>query len=128
MLRVVLCMALCLGCVTTSSTPKANPRNEPHPLDYVVVERVMHLKDSGVTLTVNSTQLTRSGQWFEVTWDGVPEPSFNDWIGLYVPASADVTSISPAKYKMASSVASHLSEGRGVMLCAPRWTTCTDNL
>lgn len=42
-------------------------------------------------------------------------PRFDDWIALYVPAHADPSQTSPAKYKLCALDADHIFHGRGKM-------------
>lgn len=45
----------------------------------------------------------------QVSWSGVPNATVADVIVLYVPASADITQLVPAKYKWANQSPGYLS-------------------
>jgi hypothetical protein len=66
-------------------------RQQQHPYHTL-------LQDPEIKLEVNSSVLRQSGEWFEVTWRGVPEPSYMDWVALWVPADANITETAPAKW------------------------------
>jgi hypothetical protein len=93
----------------------SNANHEPHPLDEVLVHMVRVKSHASITMKINSTVLEKSGQWFEVSWEGVPDPDFGDWIALYVPAEADFTQTAPAKYQLATSSLSHMKDGSGTL-------------
>eukprot|EP00877_Chromochloris_zofingiensis_P010708 jgi/Chrzof1/5891/Cz16g19170.t1 len=69
--------------------------------------------DPRIKLAVNSTVLQKTGQWFMVSWSGVPSPGFDDWIALMVPAGADPSQTGPAKYKIAALSNTHITQGKG---------------
>ncbi|CAK0782920.1 hypothetical protein CVIRNUC_006115 [Coccomyxa viridis] len=68
---------------------------------------------SRVTLRLNSTTLHCSGQWFEVSWDGMKAPSKHDAVALLVPADADPRDTAPAKHRWATESPTHLQHGNG---------------
>jgi hypothetical protein len=70
-----------------------------------------------ISLTVNSSVLQQSGEWFQVSWSGVQHPSLGDWVALLVPAGSDPAVTAPAKFKLASLSPTHLLFGRGSL----RW-------
>ncbi len=49
----------------------------------------------------------------QVTWSGVPQPSYADVVALYVPALADPALTSPVKYAFAHRAATHMALGVG---------------
>jgi hypothetical protein len=77
--------------------------------------------DPSIRLTVNSSVLEQSGQWFQVSWSGVQHPSLGDWVALLVPAGSDPAQTAPAKFKLASLSPTHLLFGRGSL----RWVGCS---
>jgi hypothetical protein len=48
-----------------------------------------------------------------VSWSGVKQPKFDDWIAVYVPADADPSQTAPAKYQLCALDADHIYHGRG---------------
>jgi hypothetical protein len=57
----------------------------------------------------------------KVSWRGVDSPSAGDWIGVYSPANASVTTSVPIKYKFADEV--HVS-CRVVLCCVVLCVMC----
>lgn len=84
-----------------------------NPLQLFKVEAARSVPDNGVSIAVNSTELHVSGEWFEVSWSGVPNPSYDDMIVLYVPADANPSHTAPAKFKMAARTTTHMATGGG---------------
>lgn len=90
--------------------------NRAHnPLELIHVNALKHELDNNIQLTLNSTVLEagHSFQWFELSWKGVSHPSYGDWVGLIVPAGADVTQTAPAKYQTAALDPNHVRSGEG---------------
>lgn len=87
--------------------------NLHQPLERVNVERIVHQPEPGIQLSTDHTSLKESGQWVEVSWQGVNAPSIWDWIGLWVPASANLSQTAPSKWRLAAESLSHLSTGTG---------------
>lgn len=58
------------------------------------------------TLTVNTSELERSGDWVLVQWTNVQNPNISDWLGLYtVPGDfkengINVTAKAPVKFQV----------------------------
>mmetsp|Transcript_1844 Transcript_1844/g.5402 ORF Transcript_1844/g.5402 Transcript_1844/m.5402 type:complete len:625 (-) Transcript_1844:225-2099(-) len=71
--------------------------------------------DASVTLTVNETTLTHSGQWVEVCWKDLPFPSTDDYVALIVPSNALLNETAPAKYQWAARSDRHLTHGHGCL-------------
>ncbi|KAF5834534.1 Metallo-dependent phosphatase-like protein [Dunaliella salina] len=70
----------------------------------------------GVHMRVSTTTLQSGrGTWVEVSWDGLKDPKYDDWIALYVPAHADLTSIAPAKFQYAFYSRTHIRHGSGML-------------
>lgn len=61
--------------------------------------------DSSISLQVQPTTLSKSGEWVTVTWEGVSSPSKKDWIGVYSPPAnnaygINATKNAPIKYQV----------------------------
>ena len=60
--------------------------------------------DKDITLSVSHTELNTSGDWIVVSWSGVKDPGFLDWIGVYVldksGETIDPKSRTPIKYQV----------------------------
>lgn len=110
LLAAVLLLASACICVAHDS------HNPLECIGAVTVSGAHH--EPGIDMRLNSTELTAPGQWFEVSWEGVEQPSYADWIGLWVPAHANVTATAPAKFKIAASSPTHIMHGRGSLTCA----------
>lgn len=87
--------------------------NLHQPLERINVERIVHQPEPGIQIRLDSTSLKESGQWIEVSWQGVNAPSIRDWIALWVPASANFSQTAPSKWRLAAESLSHLSTGTG---------------
>lgn len=60
-------------------------------------------ESSSVSLKVNTTVVVKSGDWVTLSWDGVPNPSDQDWIGVYLTAGdgkINTTNHAPVKYQV----------------------------
>lgn len=91
----------------------ARPREHHNALEHINVAALHATPDPKITLKVNSTKLKRSGDWFEVSWSGVPSPDWGDVVAL-MPAAADpIWSAAPLKYDIAGKAKSHVSRGSG---------------
>lgn len=88
-------------------------QNTHNPLERIMAEASTIQIDPRIKLAVNSTVLQKTGQWFMVSWSGVPSPGFDDWIALMVPAGADPSQTGPAKYKIAALSNTHITQGKG---------------
>lgn len=90
-----------------------SPHKDVHnPLEHFIVNNAALDFDSKAQIAVNTSWLDHSGQWVEVTWQGVPFPSYDDYIALY-PDGADVTATAPIKFKLAAGISSHVLTGAG---------------
>jgi hypothetical protein len=66
--------------------------NLHHALQLFRTENtVLELAGPHVKLHVNSSELSKSGEWVEVSWSGLLEPQRDDLIALYVPAGNSYT-------------------------------------
>ncbi|GAX76824.1 hypothetical protein CEUSTIGMA_g4270.t1 [Chlamydomonas eustigma] len=67
-----------------------------------------------VIISTNCSQFYEPGQYCNVTWSGVTNPTESDAIGLYVPADGDPTGSVPVQYALAVKMSqSHLLHGCG---------------
>jgi hypothetical protein len=66
------------------------------PFDFLNYERATVKLDPSVKLTTSRSVLQNSGDWLTLTWKGVRDPSFSDWIALYPSIMGDAT-INPTK-------------------------------
>lgn len=59
--------------------------------------------DPSVVVSVSPNKLNQSGDWVTVQWEGVSDPSSDDWIGIYAPPngeSVDPSKIAPVKFQV----------------------------
>ena len=84
-----------------------------NPLEKINTQATATRLDSRIRISLNSSVLEHTGQWFKVSWSNVPSPGYGDWLALMVPAGADPSETTPAKYKIAASSPSHLTHGEG---------------
>ena len=59
--------------------------------------------DPSVVVSVSPNKLNKSGDWVTVQWEGVSDPSSDDWIGVYAPPngeSVDPSKIAPVKFQV----------------------------
>jgi hypothetical protein len=54
-----------------------------------------------VALKVDPGVLSYSGEWFTVTFSGVPAPAATDFLAAYAPATADLNQTAPVKASQA---------------------------
>lgn len=87
------------------------------PLDRVNVHNVRSTEEPRIQFRVDRNTLRESGQWFEVSWQGVEAPAISDWIALWVPATANHSQTAPSKWRLAAECLSHLSTGAGRLRC-----------
>lgn len=89
-------------------------RHESHnALEKFQVRNIQHKLHHNVRVDASITKLEHQGQWMNVSWDGVQDPQDDDYIALYVPASASVYETSPVKYHWAVEARTHRTEGAG---------------
>lgn len=84
-------------------------------MERIKLHAASHAPESSIVLRLNSTLLEagHSHHWFELSWSGVQQPSYADWLGLIVPAGADITNTAPAKYQIAAMDKNHVKRGEG---------------
>ncbi|GIL96226.1 hypothetical protein Vretimale_2087 [Volvox reticuliferus] len=84
------------------------------PLERLKVHAVKQSLDHEIKITPDRLVLARgSGEWFTVSWSGVADPKYDDWIALVVPADANLTETSPSKWKFAAGDPQHVVTGSG---------------
>uniref|UniRef100_A0A383VVS5 Purple acid phosphatase n=1 Tax=Tetradesmus obliquus TaxID=3088 RepID=A0A383VVS5_TETOB len=108
---LLLVCALGISCMRVS----ASQQETHNPLERIKLYAASHAPESSIVLRLNSTVLEagHSHQWFELSWSGVQQPSYADWLGLIVPAGADITKTAPAKYQIAAMDKNHVKRGEG---------------
>jgi hypothetical protein len=110
---------LLLACaLSILSMPVWGAQQDTHnSLERIKLHAASHVPESSIVLRLNSTVLEagHSHQWFELTWSGVQHPSYADWVGLIVPAGADITKTAPAKYQIAAMDKNHVRTGEGTL-------------
>ena len=71
-----------------------------------------------VKIDVNVTEIEGKEAWVKVSWRGVENPQFDDWLGVLAPANAKVKHTTPVKYKLAAVASTHFDTGSGSTTCA----------
>lgn len=117
-LRILVhCVSAFLVATLTSCASIAT--HEIHnPLELYQTRNAKHLPDEGIQLGSSHTVLQHSGQWMDVTWQGVSDPRDDDFIALYAPANASVYHTSPVKYQWAVKDSGHRQNGAGTLRSA----------
>jgi hypothetical protein len=112
-MQTLLLLACALG--IRSVQVFASQQDTHNPLELIKLHAASQALESSIVLQLNSTVLEagHSHQWFELTWSGVQQPSYADWLGLIVPAGADITKTAPAKYQIAAMDNNHIRKGEG---------------
>ena len=82
-------------------------------LEKFNIRNLQHALHTGLHLSANVTELQHSGDWIDVSWQGVQDPQDDDYVALYAPADANVYKTSPVKYQWAVKAPSHRAEGAG---------------
>jgi hypothetical protein len=102
-----------LACLLVS-VARCDEQDTHNPVEAILLHNAVDIVGHHhVELTVNISAISGRNAWAEVSWSGVHHPAFDDWIGVMVPAHADVRESTPVKYKPATSSSTHLEEGRG---------------
>ncbi|PNH05756.1 putative inactive purple acid phosphatase 27 [Tetrabaena socialis] len=90
------------------------PRHLHNPVEQLHVPAVTTAHDGGIRVEPDRTSLASGeGEWFTVTWSGVPSPQYDDWVAVVVPATANLTQTAPAKWKFAAGDPAHVETGGG---------------
>jgi hypothetical protein len=115
LMQALLLLACALSIV--SMPVWASQQDTHNPLERIKLHAASHAPESSIVLQLNSTVLEAgySHQWFELSWSGVQQPSYADWVGLIVPAGADITKTAPAKYQIAAMDKDHVRKGEGIL-------------
>ncbi|KAG2498630.1 hypothetical protein HYH03_003377 [Edaphochlamys debaryana] len=95
------------------------------PLERVAVRAVTQALDPKISIQPDRTELYDGrGEWFTVSWSGVEDPRFDDWVALIVSDQANTTQTAPVKWKFCAGDPSHLLNGTGKLsfrLISYRW-------
>ncbi|KAG2446949.1 hypothetical protein HYH02_008103 [Chlamydomonas schloesseri] len=84
------------------------------PLERLRVSEVTRELEPSIQIRVDRQELADgSGEWFTVTWTGVDNPAYDDWLAVVVPADADLTATAPSKWKFAAADPLHVIAGNG---------------
>jgi hypothetical protein len=106
-IKALLLFALAL---VASSQPYEHPFTEFAKRVPAMAEMV----DPTISINVNITSFNVNGEYVNVSWSGIPNPSGNDVIALYSPASADVKKKIPVQIMNASyTTPSYVRSGSG---------------
>ncbi|KAL4852697.1 putative dolichyl pyrophosphate Man9GlcNAc2 alpha-1 [Chlorella vulgaris] len=112
----VRCVILALAAVSTLSAAVAMPHNvletfaAPTGLRW---SQAAFLKDSGIEVTYNTSELHHSGDWVKVAWKGVLEPQASDMLAVFCPPDAYEIGGAAVKYANASDSPGYLESGAG---------------
>lgn len=88
--------------------------NVMHRFNVAAVKWTMN-NPSTPSMSVFPDALVSSGSWFSVTWSGVENPNYDDFVALYVPADANISAVAPVKMQFcAQANADHVLTGSGV--------------
>ena len=82
--------------------PCADAHIHKSHLAGISVTNAVSQYDKSVHIKASQTVLSSSGQWVDVSWSGVSNPSIQDWIAVYSPASNALRpdQFAPIKYKV----------------------------
>lgn len=113
---LILCLSVCVsGDLNMDRVRDENSINKQHnPLEKFQGHKLRHIKDEKIKLIVDKRELKRSGEWVEVSWNGVTKPTELDLIALYAPHDADPKVTAPVKYQLCTDP-SHVANGSGKM-------------
>eukprot|EP01024_Parvocaulis_polyphysoides_P044136 TRINITY_DN4059_c0_g1_i1.p1 TRINITY_DN4059_c0_g1~~TRINITY_DN4059_c0_g1_i1.p1 ORF type:complete len:161 (-),score=18.90 TRINITY_DN4059_c0_g1_i1:44-526(-) len=91
-----------------------NVRSREHPniLSKIASHKITTEIHDSISITISSYELKESGEWFEVSWSGVEDPAWEDWIGIML-ADSDPKLLTPIKYKWASVDHNYFRTGSG---------------
>lgn len=105
----LLATALLLAAVLVGT---ANAHSDA-PSRAVGVRNVRTRVEAAVRVSASPSALRHTGEWVEVSFEGVGSPHKGDWVGVYSPADADVHSTAPVKWQHADVSAEYLRTGAG---------------
>ena len=110
-----LCLALLVACGTSV---RSLPQEGFNAIEGVrLYNAIDEVGRHPVTLDVNLTEFAGRDACIKVAWSGVKHPQFDDWLGIFAPAYANVKDSTPIKYKLATVSETHFEEGRGSTTC-----------
>lgn len=72
-------------------------------------------KEHDVSIHYNATSLQHSGDWVEVSVQGVARPHRDDILALYAPADAHLHGAAPVKYEYVRADARYLKHGHATL-------------
>jgi len=108
----ILCLVVFLAAFTSFAQDSVN-HDMHNSLEKFQIGNVRHALDDVIQLATSHDVLRQSGQWVEVTWQGVQDPQDDDYIALYAPANVSLYETSPVKYQWAVKASSHRAHGTG---------------
>lgn len=110
--------AAALGAAAAAAGAAAPLHERHNALQAVNAPAMRSEPDPRVTLAVDGTKLRRGrGQWFTVSWSGVPGPDYGDWVALLPAGAEPVWSAAPLKFQIAARAPGHLAGGSGRLKC-----------
>jgi acid phosphatase type 7 len=71
--------------------------------------------ETSIVIKCNISELSRNGEWVEVSWSGVSKPKEADMLALFAPPDAYHDGAAPVKYAYANSSANYIKTGSGSM-------------
>lgn len=72
-------------------------------------------KEHSVEIRYNTSSLQHSGDWIEVSVQGVAHPHRKDILALYAPADAHLHGAAPVKYEYVRAADEYLKKGRATL-------------
>jgi hypothetical protein len=84
-----------------------------NPVEHIRLRNAVVELGHHVEISANVTEVEGKQAWVDVSFSGVRDPSFDDWIGVFAPADADVMDSTPVKYKLASDSPEYFKNGDG---------------
>ena len=81
-------------------------------LKLCIIYYMYNSPDPSVVVSVSPNKLNQSGDWVTVQWEGVSDPSSDDWIGVYAPPhgeSVNPSKIAPVKFQVLNYIILDLS-------------------
>jgi hypothetical protein len=84
------------------------------PYQQIKMQHLTYPTDeaSGAYITVSPNKLKQSGDWIVVKYSA-PNPSNDDWIGVFSPSTVDISTSSPVKYQLANFSQDYIQNGWG---------------
>jgi hypothetical protein len=107
---IVLHEALCLLFLVLLAT--ANAHQCVNKLTNIKIHQAHEALSESATITVDPAFGLRNGDWVSATWYNVPNPTDEDWIGLYSQTPFNITS-APVKFLYCNQSETHMTNGSG---------------